>query len=53
MIIKNLKKKGKSWVGLCPLEKTPSFTINYEMNKYYCFGCHRGGSVDSLKLGKE
>ena len=46
----DLKKKGKSWLGLCPFhkEKTPSFTVNYDEDMYYCFGCHRGGDIDNL-----
>jgi len=42
-----LKKKGRTWEGLCPFheEKTPSFTIDAEKGLYYCFGCHQGGDV--------
>lgn len=42
-----LKKSGSRYIGLCPFhtEKTPSFSVNPEMGAYYCFGCHRGGSV--------
>ncbi len=42
-----LKKKGRSWEGLCPFheEKTPSFSIDAEKGLYYCFGCHQGGDV--------
>ena len=42
-----LKRKGhRSW-GLCPFhnEKTPSFTVDTETQLFYCFGCHKGGSV--------
>lgn len=41
-----LEKKGKSYLGLCPFheEKTPSFTVNNNMNVYHCFGCGIGGS---------
>lgn len=40
-----LKKKGKSYVGLCPfhLEATPSFTVNPAQNLWQCFGCGTGG----------
>lgn len=45
----DLKTKGKNLAGLCPLpghtEKTPSFTVNRDMQYYYCFGCQRGGDV--------
>lgn len=42
-----LKKKGRTWEGLCPFheEKTPSFSIDAEKGLYYCFGCHQGGDV--------
>ncbi|HTP14044.1 MAG TPA: DNA primase [Bacteroidota bacterium] len=42
-----LKKRGKSYVGLCPFhqEKTPSFTVSAEKQMYHCFGCHKGGNV--------
>ena len=40
-----LKKRGRSWEGLCPFheEKTPSFSVDAEKGLYYCFGCHQGG----------
>ena len=35
--------------GLCPLpahdEKTPSFTVNPDTNRYICFGCGESGDV--------
>ena len=44
-----LTKKGSTWFGLCPFhnEKTPSFSVtdNGARQMYYCFGCHKGGSV--------
>lgn len=42
-----LKKRGKSYVGLCPFhqEKTPSFTVSAEKQMYHCFGCGAGGNV--------
>ena len=42
-----LKKSGRRWTGLCPFhgEKTPSFSVNAEEGRYYCFGCRAGGSV--------
>lgn len=35
------------WKGNCPFhkEKTPSFYVFKNTNKYYCFGCHEGGDT--------
>ena len=40
-----LKKTGRRWTGLCPFhgEKTPSFSVNAEEGRYYCFGCRVAG----------
>ena len=40
------KKAGRFW-ACCPFhqEKTASFTVNPELKSYYCFGCHKGGSI--------
>jgi len=53
-----LQKKGGSYWGLCPFhsEKTPSFSVSADTGLFYCFGCHKGGSViqflmDVDKLG--
>ena len=37
---------GRLW-ACCPFhnEKTASFTVNADMKTYYCFGCHKGGTV--------
>ncbi|MCL1929236.1 MAG: DNA primase [Treponema sp.] len=45
------KKSGRYW-GLCPFhhEKTPSFTVDPEKKSYYCFGCHKGGSIVSFVM---
>ncbi len=42
-----LKKRGKSYLGLCPFhsEKTPSFNVSPDKGMYDCFGCSRGGDV--------
>jgi DNA primase len=42
-----LKRTGSRFVGLCPFhaEKTPSFSINPELNLYYCFGCQASGDA--------
>ena len=47
-----LRKVGRSWKGLCPFhnEKTPSFTVNQENGRYYCFGCQaKGDSIEFLR----
>lgn len=42
-----LTRRGSNLFGLCPFhgEKTPSFSVAPEKGIYYCFGCHKGGSV--------
>ncbi|MFN2455712.1 MAG: DNA primase [Pyrinomonadaceae bacterium] len=48
----SLKKKGANWMACCPFhqEKTPSFSVNPAKDIYYCFGCHKGGSVFSFVM---
>jgi DNA primase len=43
----NLRKTGRSLVGLCPFhsEKTPSFHVFPDSQSFYCFGCEAGGDV--------
>ena len=42
-----LKQKGRRFWGCCPFhnEKTPSFSVDSEAQLFYCFGCHKGGTV--------
>lgn len=42
-----LKRRGRSFVGLCPFhkEKTPSFHVNPDKGFFHCFGCKEGGSA--------
>jgi DNA primase len=42
-----LRKKGNNFFGLCPFhqEKTPSFSVNQELQIFHCFGCGAGGNV--------
>src|ERR1043166_5128594 len=42
-----LKKKGAYWIACFPFhkEKTPSFSVSPTKEIFYCFGCHKGGSV--------
>lgn len=48
-----LKKRGTSYIGLCPFhnEKTPSFNVSVSKGIYKCFGCGAGG--DSLRFVME
>jgi DNA primase len=50
-----LKKAGRNHIGLCPFhsEKTPSFTVSYEKQIFYCFGCGSGGNVFAFLMKKE
>lgn len=50
-----LRKKGRKYWGLCPFhsEKTPSFSVDPEQQLYYCFGCHRGGTVFTFLEARE
>ena len=50
-----LKQKGKRFWGLCPFhgEKTPSFSVDSESQLYYCFGCHKGGTVFNFVMDLE
>ena len=45
-----LKKSGRNYFALCPFhsEKTPSFSINEELQFYHCFGCGESGDVVSF-----
>jgi len=42
-----LRRRGKNFFGLCPFhqEKTPSFSVNPQMQIFRCFGCGAGGNV--------
>ena len=42
-----LKPGGARLKGLCPFhhEKTPSFSVDPQMQLFYCFGCHAGGDA--------
>lgn len=51
----NLKKRGTSYVGLCPFhtEKTPSFHVSPAKGIYKCFGCGKGGDSVSFVMEHE
>lgn len=46
----SLKKQGDKLVGMCPFhdDRSPSFTIRLDKNRFKCFGCNVGG--DQLDL---
>jgi DNA primase len=42
-----LRRVGHRYTGLCPFhsEKSPSFSVNADLQFYHCFGCKAGGDV--------
>jgi DNA primase len=50
--VPSLKKRGRSWTGLCPFhkERTPSFHVNGERGFFKCFGCGESGDVISFLM---
>lgn len=42
-----LKRSGKNHKGLCPFhaEKTPSFMVSEDIQRYRCFGCGKSGDA--------
>lgn len=48
----NLRRSGANLFGLCPFhgEKTASFSVSPDKGIYYCFGCHKGGSVINFEM---
>ena len=47
-----LKRSGSNLFCLCPFhgEKTASFSVAPDKGIYYCFGCHKGGSVINFQM---
>jgi hypothetical protein len=47
-----LRHNGKNFISICPLhnEKTPSFYIYTETNRFCCFGCQEKGDVITLTI---
>lgn len=43
----NLKQAGKNFSGSCPFhkEKTPSFIVSPDIQRYKCFGCGKSGDI--------
>jgi hypothetical protein len=42
-----LRRSGKELVGRCPFhdDRSPSFSVNPEKEKWHCFGCNAGGDA--------
>ena len=50
-----IKKSGKNYKGLCPFhsEKTPSFMVSEELQRYRCFGCGKSGDMFNFVMDFE
>jgi DNA primase len=53
--VPSLKRRGRSWVGLCPFhkEKTGSFHVNADRGFFHCFGCKESGSAIDFVMKHE
>jgi DNA primase len=50
-----LKKAGANWRAPCPFHKEtkPSFNVNPAKEMFFCFGCHKGGTVFNFIMEME
>lgn len=50
-----LKRRGKSFVGLCPFhqEKTPSFHVDPSKQFFICFGCKASGTAFDFVMKRD
>ncbi|MDZ7725754.1 MAG: DNA primase [candidate division KSB1 bacterium] len=50
-----LRQRGRNYFGLCPFhkEKTPSFSVNPDLQIFHCFGCGAGGNVFTFLMKME
>lgn len=50
-----LTRKGNRYWGLCPFhqEKTPSFSVSPDKNRFYCFGCHAAGDIYAFIMKRD
>lgn len=50
-----LKRSGRNFKANCPFhsEKTPSFMVNPERQRWKCFGCQKGGDIYSFLMEYE
>lgn len=53
--VSSLKRRGRSFVGLCPFhkEKSPSFHVNPDRGFFHCFGCKESGSAIDFLMKHE
>src|SRR5688572_8349391 len=51
----SLKKRGASFIGLCPFhnEKTPSFHVHPDKGYFHCFGCKASGNAIDFVIKRD
>ncbi|MGN6625878.1 MAG: DNA primase [Tepidisphaeraceae bacterium] len=50
-----LKKRGRSYIGLCPFhnEKSPSFNVHPDKGFFHCFGCKASGNAIDFVIKRD